>query len=177
MKNISSADRAKVFLWLVFRYLEGPQLTNPFDDDYSRANGNAKAPKMRPLTDAEQTRENCDTSDEIAWGLKKSGERNDFLHRLVNSQENDKKQKPPAPTFVTGQCTSSLVFFYSSSAVPTYKTPGQNAYGHAILERDDSFLFYVPAQGSPGLTPVQPPPRAPGTSCINYSVKLELTLL
>ncbi|KAH8835353.1 hypothetical protein DL96DRAFT_1702345 [Flagelloscypha sp. PMI_526] len=137
LKNLASADRARVFLWLIFRYLEGPHEENPFDDEYSRSCGNGKAPRMRTLSEEEQGQENQDTAEEIKWGERKSIERNEFLHRLVNSLENEKKQKPVAPTFVS---------------VPTYKTTnGQNQ----PPERDEGFLFYVPPQDS------HPPPPLP----------------
>ena len=90
--NISSADRARAFLWLVYHYLEGPDRPNPFDDDYSRQNP-AKVPWLRRLTDAELAKENVDTPDEIEWGRTMSAQRNVFLQRLVHSLENEKKAK------------------------------------------------------------------------------------
>ncbi|KAF9243938.1 hypothetical protein BU15DRAFT_86352 [Melanogaster broomeanus] len=90
--NISSADRAKAFLWLIFHYLEGPDQTNPYDDDYSRENP-GKVPWLRRLTDAEMAEENVDTPEEIEWGKSMSAQRNLFLQRLVTSLENEKKAK------------------------------------------------------------------------------------
>ena len=90
--NISSADRARAFLWLVYHYLEGPSQPNPYDDDYSRQNP-GKVPWLRRLTDAELAEENVDTTKEIEWGRAMSAQRNIFLQRLVNSLENEKKAK------------------------------------------------------------------------------------
>ncbi|KAG8219971.1 hypothetical protein J3R82DRAFT_976 [Butyriboletus roseoflavus] len=90
--NISSADRARAFLWLVFYYLEGPDQPNPYDDDYSRQNA-GKVPWLRRLTDTEMAEENVDTADEIEWGRAMSAQRNVFLQRLVNSLENEKKAR------------------------------------------------------------------------------------
>lgn len=90
--NISSADRARAFLWLIFHYLEGPNQPNPYDDGYSRQNP-GKVPWLRRLTDAELAEENVDTAEEIEWGGAMSAQRNVFLQRLVNSLENEKKAK------------------------------------------------------------------------------------
>ena len=54
--NLSSSSRARVFLWLMYHYLQGPDKPNPFDDDYSRANP-PKVPRMRSLTREEQAQE------------------------------------------------------------------------------------------------------------------------
>jgi Ino eighty subunit 1 len=98
-KNLSSADRARAFLWLAFYYLEGPTIPNPFDDDYSR-NNPGKVPMIRRLNDSE--RENVDTPEEIEWGKKMSGQRNTFLKKLVSSMENDKKAKNASAPVASG---------------------------------------------------------------------------
>ncbi|KAG1715639.1 hypothetical protein ID866_1521 [Astraeus odoratus] len=90
--KISSADRARAFLWLMFHYLEGPDQPNPYDDDYSRQNP-GKVPRLRRLSDAEMAAENVDTKEEIEWGKTMSTQRNHFLQRLVQSLENEKKGK------------------------------------------------------------------------------------
>lgn len=90
--NISSADRARAFLWLVYHYLEGPDQRNPYDDDYSCQNP-GKVPWLSRLTDAELAEENVDTVEEIEWGRAMSAQRNVFLQRLVNSLENERKAK------------------------------------------------------------------------------------
>lgn len=100
-KPLSSADRARSFLWFMYHYLESPNGANPFDDEFSRNNHNM-APYIRPLSPREAARENVDTEEEIIWGNQMSNQRNVFLHKLVSSIENDKKAKPAAPHFVPG---------------------------------------------------------------------------
>ncbi|CCM00888.1 uncharacterized protein FIBRA_02934 [Fibroporia radiculosa] len=106
--NLSSASRARAFLWLMFHYLQGPDKPNPFDDDYSRANL-GKVPRMRNLSREEMQQENVDPIDEIEWGRRMSGQRSKFLKELVDEMEMDKKrqQNPPLPPPPT-------------STVPTY---------------------------------------------------------
>ncbi|TFK94365.1 hypothetical protein K466DRAFT_593709 [Polyporus arcularius HHB13444] len=96
--NLSSASRARVFLWLMYHYLQGPDKPNPFDDDYSRANP-PKVPRMRSLTREEQAQENVDPPDEIEWGKRMSALRSKFLKELVDEMEMEKRRKknPPPP--------------------------------------------------------------------------------
>ncbi|KAI0374326.1 hypothetical protein BV20DRAFT_961457 [Pilatotrama ljubarskyi] len=103
--NLSSASRARVFLWLMFHYLSGPDRPNPFDDDYSRANP-GRVPRMRPLTREEQAEENVDPPEEVEWGKRMSATRSKFLRELVDEMEQEKRRKkmnpplapPPAPS-------------------------------------------------------------------------------
>ena len=96
--NLSSASRARCFLWLMFHYLQGPDKQNPFDDDYSRANP-PKVPRMQSLTREEQAGENVDPPDEIEWGRRMSTMRSKFLKELVDEMEQEKRRKknPPPP--------------------------------------------------------------------------------
>ena len=96
--NLSSASRARVFLWLMYHYLQGPDKPNPFDDDYSRANP-PKVPRMRSLTREEQAQENVDPPDEVEWGKHMSALRSKFLKELVDEMEMEKRRKknPPPP--------------------------------------------------------------------------------
>jgi Ino eighty subunit 1 len=96
-RNLSSADRAKAFLWLIFHYLEPPNMQNPFHDDYSRKYP-GKVPLIRQLSEAELSKENIDTPEEIEWGSKMSTQRNNFLQKLVTSIENEKKMKNTPPS-------------------------------------------------------------------------------
>lgn len=101
-KGLASQDRARVFLWLIYHYLEDSDGPNPWDDDYSRDN-RPKAPKMRYFSEAEQRQENIDTQDEVEWGRKMTSQRNLFLQRLVASVENEKKPRnPTVPHFIPG---------------------------------------------------------------------------
>ncbi|TBU35085.1 hypothetical protein BD311DRAFT_681493 [Dichomitus squalens] len=96
--NLSSSSRARVFLWLMYHYLQGPDKPNPFDDDYSRANP-PKVPRMRSLTREEQAQENVDPPDEVEWGKRMSATRSKFLKELVDEMEMEKRRKknPPLP--------------------------------------------------------------------------------
>ena len=96
--NLSSSSRARVFLWLMYHYLQGPDKPNPFDDDYSRANP-PKVPRMRSLTREEQAQENVDPPDEVEWGKRMSATRSKFLKELVDEMEMEKRRKknPPPP--------------------------------------------------------------------------------
>ncbi|CDO72386.1 hypothetical protein BN946_scf184977.g85 [Trametes cinnabarina] len=102
--NLSSESRARVFLWLMFYYLQGPDKPNPFDDDYSRTHP-GRVPRMRPLTREEQAMENVDPIEEIEWGKRMSALRSKFLRELVDEMEAEKRRKknpplppPPAPS-------------------------------------------------------------------------------
>ncbi|KAJ3557438.1 hypothetical protein NP233_g11740 [Leucocoprinus birnbaumii] len=130
-KGLSSADRSKVFLWLIYHYLEDPEGPNPWDDDYSKAN-RPRVPKMRYLNEAEQNQENVDTPEEIEWGRKMTAQRNLFLQRLVASVESEKKSKnTAAPHFVPGnasriikiQANQSLSKISSGSTTTTSTGP------------------------------------------------------
>lgn len=102
--NLSSASRARVFLWIMYHYLSGPDGLNPFDDEYSRANP-GRVPRMRPLSREEQAQENIDPADELEWGKRMSALRSKFLRELVDEMEMEKRRKknplpppPPAPS-------------------------------------------------------------------------------
>ncbi|KAI6045005.1 hypothetical protein EDC04DRAFT_2598969 [Pisolithus marmoratus] len=142
-KAISSADRAKAFLWLMFHYLEGPDQPNPYDDDYSRQNP-GKVPRLRRLSDAEMAAENVDTVEEIEWGKAMSAQRNLFLKRLVTSQGKRKEGK---------EWTSYIV---GTTGRPRLaRPPGDGA-------REKPYIHYMPPQRL-GLAPNPSEPRAGGS--------------
>ncbi|KAF9535830.1 hypothetical protein CPB83DRAFT_901498 [Crepidotus variabilis] len=124
---LATEDRAKVFLWLIYHYLENDTAPNPFDDQYSSKNV-GKVPLIRKLTPTEYERENVDSPDEIEWGKKMSQQRNQFLQKLV--VEAEKKTKPHAH-YVTE----------SGNNMP-------RSQRQLLDEPPDerSFLFYVPSQ-------------------------------
>lgn len=100
--GLSSVDRGRVFLWLLYHYLEDDAGSNPFDDRYSVKHP-GKAPLIRRLTQAEGKRENVDTQQEVQWGKIMSGQRHLFLRKLVSSMaEPERRPKAAAPHFVTG---------------------------------------------------------------------------
>ena len=96
--NISSASRAQVFLWMIYRYLSPPDSINPFDDDHSRMYP-GKAPKLVTISREEMLQENQDPQDEVEWGRRMSAMRSKFLRELVDEMEAEKRRKknPPAP--------------------------------------------------------------------------------
>ncbi|KAJ6574833.1 hypothetical protein B0H19DRAFT_1125949 [Mycena capillaripes] len=126
-KPLSSQDRARVFLWLMYYYLENPDGQNPFDDPYSRLN-RGKAPLVRKLTKEEEAKENVDTLEEKEWGALMSSQRNAFLTRLVLAVD-DKKSKSTVPHFVTAPPESS-------------RRP--RSFIAEIPKEEASFMYYVP---------------------------------
>jgi len=126
-KKLSSAERARAFLWLTFYYLEGPTTPNPFGDDYSR-NNPGKIPLIRRLSDVELEKENVDTPDEIEWGKKMSNQRNAFLQKLVSSAENEKKAKNTSTPTPSSYCYLPLCD--CSSLLTGYCSFGHRASTH-----------------------------------------------
>ncbi|KAJ7071293.1 hypothetical protein C8F01DRAFT_1109921 [Mycena amicta] len=128
-KPLFSPDRARVFLWLMYHYLEDSEGPNPFDDAFSAAN-KGKAPLIKRLTKEEEAQENVDSPEEKEHGKKMSNQRNAFLQRLITGAvEEHRKSKEALPQFVT--------------AIPP--EPRQSSWQHAELtKKDPSFMFYVP---------------------------------
>ncbi|KAF9454891.1 hypothetical protein P691DRAFT_715838 [Macrolepiota fuliginosa MF-IS2] len=152
-KGLASVDRARVFLWLIYYYLEDSDGSNPWDDEYSRTN-RPRAPKMRYLTEVEQHSENVDTQEEVEWGRKMTAQRNLFLQRLVASVENEKKPRNTAlPHFVPGPEASNA------------PRPRSNRPSHDAPKDDLGFMYYVPGpnrEREPPPPPVHPQsPAAP----------------
>ncbi|KAK1223778.1 hypothetical protein PQX77_013302 [Marasmius sp. AFHP31] len=133
-KDLSSLDRARTFLWLMYHYLESPEGPNPFDDQYSRSHP-PKAPLLGALTAEELANENVDTREEIEWGKKMSGQRNAFLRKLVSTLETEKKNKAAAPHFVSAPHSTG-----STSAGRTH-TPRR---GSDSAKEEAAFMYYVP---------------------------------
>ncbi|KAJ8520981.1 hypothetical protein ONZ45_g2277 [Pleurotus djamor] len=138
-RNLSSPDRARTFLWLMYYYLEDPSSPNPFDDDYSRQNTD-KAPIPRVLTEQEAQLENVDSPDEVAWGASMSNQRNLFLQKLVSSLEQDKKVKLSAPHFVAEP---------ESEASPVTRRSRSSRHGLDTPKDEASFMYYVPSRDPP----------------------------
>jgi Ino eighty subunit 1 len=113
--NISSAARAKAFLWMIFHYHEGPNLANPFADDHARRNP-GKVPWLLRLSREEQAQENIDPPEELEWGRKMAQTRSRFLQDLVAGGELDK-----APRTLSG--SSSYGPSFAWCAVFRRETP------------------------------------------------------
>ncbi|KAJ7783486.1 hypothetical protein DFH07DRAFT_707109, partial [Mycena maculata] len=150
-KPLSSQDRARVFLWLMYYYLENPDGQNPFDDPYSRLHP-GKAPLIRKLTKEEERKENVDTPEELEWGAMMSSQRNAFLNRLVSDVEKEKRYKTAVPHFVTA---------------PPEASRRPRSFIAEIPKEEASFMYYVPTHDPPVVretTQVVPqmqrPPRA-----------------
>ncbi|KAJ7919162.1 hypothetical protein B0H13DRAFT_1990639 [Mycena leptocephala] len=129
-KPLSSQDRARVFLWLMYYYLENPDGQNPFDDPYSRIHP-GKAPLVRKLSKEEEAKENVDTMEEKEWGALMSSQRNAFLTRLVLAVdgENIKKAKLAVPHFVTA---------------PPEASRRPRSFIAEIPKEEAAFMYYVP---------------------------------
>ncbi|KAI0732247.1 hypothetical protein C8Q72DRAFT_817983 [Fomitopsis betulina] len=155
--NLSSASRAKAFLWLMFHYLQGPDRPNPFDDDYSRASP-GKVPRLRHLSNEEMARENVDPPDEIEWGKKMSAQRSKFLKELVDEMEAEKKKaRDPAPAPLPAPTTSTFSVHGQSRRSRPPRYPGSTSGGSrgSSLSRDHPVPAHV-VESAP-----RQPPRAP----------------
>ncbi|KAF8167910.1 hypothetical protein B0H34DRAFT_683630 [Crassisporium funariophilum] len=136
-KRLSSHDRGKAFLWLLYHYLESDTGPNPFDDYYSSKHP-GKIPTLHRLTMHDYENENVDTQEEIQWGSQRSHERNIFLQKLVSSIETEKKNKAGAPHFVTVSAAPEM----APSSSRSQRT------GQEQLKDERQFLHYVPSQES-----------------------------
>ncbi|CAL1696135.1 unnamed protein product [Somion occarium] len=156
---VSSASRARVFLWLMFHYLSAPDTTNPFDDEYSRTHP-GKAPLMAPLTQEEASRENEDPPEEVEWGKRMSQMRSKFLKELVDEMEMEKKRKkhPPPPPLPPVAPAPSL----SAHEIAAIRRPRAHHNPASDGSRDSSHGHDYAAQSSNALqAPVPRPPRIP----------------
>ncbi|KAF4622985.1 hypothetical protein D9613_001974 [Agrocybe pediades] len=146
--RLASADRGRVFLWLLYHYLEDEHVPNPFDDAHSIKHANA-VPRMRRLSTPELLQENVDTQEEIEFGIEMSQERNTFLQTLISSSEGERKFKINATT-------------------PHFVSEGTHRQLPPGLNDGRAFLFYVPRPQDqmnanppppePVLQPSSPPP-------------------
>lgn len=105
-QGISSAQRARAFLFLVWHYYEGPSSPmseNPFADDHSRAN-----PGQVPRLDRDAVQEgdeNVDDPDEVQFGQDMQLDRLNHLDVLQREADEIKRQVASgerAPT--TSEC-------------------------------------------------------------------------
>ncbi|OJT12632.1 Ino eighty subunit 1 [Trametes pubescens] len=136
--NLSSASRARVFLWIMYHYLTGPDRPNPFDDDYSRANP-GRVPRMRPLSREEQAQENIDPVDEIEWGKRMSAQRSKFLRELVDEMEMEKRRKknplPPPPPMPSTSYSAQEMAVLRQARYAASEGPGSRGSSHSHESR------------------------------------------
>ncbi|KAI0001896.1 hypothetical protein BJV77DRAFT_970175 [Russula vinacea] len=141
--NISSAARAKAFLWMIFHYHEGPNVANPFSDDHARRNP-GKVPWLLRLSREEQMHENVDPPEEVEWGKKMAQARSRFLQDLVAGGELDKTTR-----------TLSGSSSYDAETSSTRRARTQPYFAPDVTRT--TFHHYVPTNG--GKTkPSQPVP-------------------
>ncbi|KAI0651695.1 hypothetical protein C8Q79DRAFT_997031 [Trametes meyenii] len=141
--NLSSQSRARVFLWMMFHYLSGPDRPNPFDDEYSRINP-GRVPRMRPLTREEQAQENVDPMDEVEWGKRMSALRSKFLRELVDEMEQEKRRKmntpaPPPPVPSTSYTTQEIAAFRQARRYGAPEGPGSRGSSHSHESRPHGY--------------------------------------
>lgn len=82
---VSSASRARAFLWICYHYYEGSSSPNPFDDFSRRSAG--QIPKLQVLTEEEALLENVDTPEEVEWGRKMTAQRKTFMENKDKPDE------------------------------------------------------------------------------------------
>ncbi|KAI5898724.1 uncharacterized protein SCHCODRAFT_01162858 [Schizophyllum commune H4-8] len=135
--NLSSPDRARAFLFIMFYYLESPtgEIENPFGDDLCKQDP-AKAPRMRVLSPAETRLENVDLPEENKWGEMMSQQRGKFLQKLCNADQESKKNKNN-PYFISG-------------APEPGPSARREAHGNLVkVGKDGPFMYYVPRRTEP----------------------------
>jgi len=156
--SISSAARAKAFLWMIFHYHEGPNLANPFADDHARRNP-GKVPWLYRLSKEEQVQENVDPPEELEWGRKMAQARSRFLQELVAGGELDKATRTLSGSSSHGSSFCTVISpsnaFADAESSPARRVRAQQYY--ALDGNRTTFHHYVPTNG--GKTkPTQPVP-------------------
>ncbi|KAI0067775.1 hypothetical protein BV25DRAFT_1819196 [Artomyces pyxidatus] len=152
--NISSAARARAFLWMIFHYHEGPQLPNPFADDYSRRRP-GKVPWLHRLSPEEYRKENIDPPEEIEWGKKMAAQRSLFLQELVSGGDPSRRSR----------VTSSSSTSHDAAAEASARRSRTQQYYTQENSKTATFHHYIPTDR--GKT--RPPPPPP--SAVNASAR------
>jgi hypothetical protein len=92
--NIPSYNRATAFLWTIFRYLEGPHLENPFNDEFCDKNPN-RAPWLPRVSPQEMALWNVDSPGEKEYAVKMKAKRIAFLKQMAREENTIKKVEEP----------------------------------------------------------------------------------
>ena len=150
--NLSSPDRARAFLFIMFYYLESPtgEIENPFGDELCKQDP-AKAPRMRVLSPAETRLENVDLPEEVKWGDMMSEQRGKFLQKLCNADQESKKNKN-SPYFISGQSSIflSIRVLIGAGAPEPGPSARREAHGNLVrVGKDGPFMYYVPRRTEP----------------------------
>lgn len=161
--NISSAARAKAFLWMIFHYHEGPNLANPFSDDHARRNP-GKVPWLLRLSRDEQLHENVDPPEEVEWGKKMAQARSRFLQDLVAGGELDKAARTLSGSSSYGSSLHCVQYsdarHPSNGFVDAESSSARRARTQPYFAPDvtrTTFHHYVPTNGGKA-KPSQPVP-------------------
>ncbi|KAI0274776.1 hypothetical protein BC834DRAFT_849522 [Gloeopeniophorella convolvens] len=152
--NISSAARARAFLWMIFHYHEGPNQANPFADEHARRNP-GKVPWLLRLSKEEQAQENVDPPEELEWGRKMAQARSRFLQELVAGGELDKAARTLSNSSSHGRSISHADADPSSSRRP------RTQQHYAPDGNRTTFHHYVPSDAGK-IKSTQPIPLAGG---------------
>ena len=160
--NISSAARARAFLWMIFHYHEGPNMANPFADDHARRNS-GKVPWLLRLSKEDQAQENIDPPEELEWGRKMAQARSRFLQELVAGGELDKATRTLSGSSSHGSsfrcaCAGLLSDTIADAESSSARRPRTQQYYAADGNRT-TFHHYVPTNGGK----VKPMPPVPLT--------------
>lgn len=132
--NLSSATRARAFLWLIYHYLEDPRTPNPFDDDYSRGNP-GKVPMLARLTEEEASSENLDTVQELIRARELGAIRREFLETLVARDGDERRSKAvvPYPVPAPMRCAYPPSKEEKGAYLHPVLTASPEHYGHAAV--------------------------------------------
>jgi len=93
--HISSASRARAFLWLCHHYHEGTSY-NPFSDDHANAHP-GQIPSLVILSPEEAAQENVDPPDEREWGERMTLQRKEFMENKLKEEDPDPSQEKEKP--------------------------------------------------------------------------------
>ncbi|KAI0050679.1 hypothetical protein FA95DRAFT_1555400 [Auriscalpium vulgare] len=156
--NISSQARARAFLWMIFHYHEGPQLSNPFADEYSVRNP-GKVPWLNRLSQEEYRRENIDPPEEIEWGKKMASQRSVFLQDLVSGGEVDRRTRIASSSTAHGATDTPESASSRRSRAQQYYTQDGT--------KTATFHHYVPTDTGKNRSLLAAPPPAVDNSARN----------
>ncbi|KZT21669.1 hypothetical protein NEOLEDRAFT_1139080 [Neolentinus lepideus HHB14362 ss-1] len=102
--TLTSASRARVFLWLCYYHLEEHTISNPFADEYANENP-GKAPILEVLPIDQDSAENIDPQEEIEWGDRMREQRKLFV--IKHAIGMDKETRDAAEEQVRRASTNS----------------------------------------------------------------------